>query len=79
MVATEQGRLYASTQLLRRREENRDKKQINNSDLPLGSPMYYYCIGCGDIADVLPENWFMGSPRKLCEECQALKNLGWFE
>jgi hypothetical protein len=40
--------------------------------------MYFYCISCGGLADVLPES-YIGRPSRLCKECQALKDLGWLE
>jgi hypothetical protein len=41
--------------------------------------MYYYCIACGDLSDVKNEGWFLHPPKKLCKECQALKDLGWLD
>jgi len=52
--------------------------RIDNSSLPAGAPMYYYCISCGQTADVLPESHF-SAPRKLCAACRDLKDLGWLE
>jgi uncharacterized OB-fold protein len=77
-LATEKGREFAQQALKKRREENKNKKRINNAALPAGSPMYFYCISCGDLAATLPEN-YITPPRKLCDECQALKDLGWLE
>ena len=75
-VTTEQGRAAALAALRARREVNRDKSRIDNASLPAGSPMTYYCIGCGaDI--VMPEGW-LHKP-SLCRECEALHELGWME
>lgn len=63
---------------LRQRRAN-PPEQINNASLYAGSPMYYYCVSCGHLSDVKPENWFMNPPKKLCKECQALKDLGRLE
>ena len=76
-LATQQGKAFALAALCKRREDKGE--QIANASLPAGSPMYYYCKSCGALADTLPENWFLGSPKKLCDECQALKDLGWLE
>jgi hypothetical protein len=53
-------------------------KQIDNSRLYAGSPMYFYCQSCGYQSDILPEA-YIGTPRKLCDDCQRLKDLGWLE
>jgi len=60
---------------LANRRANRPE-QIDNSRLYAGSDMYYYCISCGHESDVLPE-CHVFRPKKLCRECQALKDLGW--
>lgn len=65
-------------QKLHERRKNPPQK-IDDASLPAGSPMHYYCISCGYLADTLPESWFMGLPKKLCPECQELKDLGWLE
>jgi len=51
-------------------------KQIDNSKLHAGSPMYYYCNGCEVLVDVKSEGWFLSSPPKYCDDCQALVNNG---
>ena len=77
MVATANGKEAALLALRDRRKESaKEGYRIDNSSLPAGSPMYFYCISCGCVADVLPESYNC-QPRKLCEECQALKDLGW--
>lgn len=53
-------------------------RRIDNSSLPAGYPMYYYCISCGHISDTLPEGHF-GSPKRLCDFCVGLKEMGWLE
>lgn len=47
-------------------------KQINNSRLYAGSPMYYYCQLCGWQSDKLPES-HAGLPKKHCDDCEALR------
>ena len=74
--ATEKGKAFALKALKKRRKENAKKEKINNASLYAGSPMYFYCINCGGLADTLPEN-YSWAPKELCNECQALKDLGW--
>jgi len=62
---------------LRVRRENPPKK-ISNAHLPAGSPMYFYCKSCGHLADTKPES-FVSQVKKLCVECQELKDCGWLE
>ncbi|MBI2446440.1 MAG: hypothetical protein HYV51_01295 [Parcubacteria group bacterium] len=78
-LATEKGKYFALNALVKRRQENAKKERINNSSLPAGSPIYFYCKSCGGLADTLPESYFISTPKKLCDECQALKDLGWLE
>jgi hypothetical protein len=61
---------------LRRKDQ---PEHIDNASLVAGSPMYYYCVSCGHLADTKAENWAITPPKKLCVECQALKDLGWLE
>lgn len=63
---------------LRERRANPPQK-IDNGSLPSGSPMYYYCISCGALADVKNEGWFLVPPKTLCAPCQELSILGWLE
>ena len=77
-LATTRGKEFALYALGERRMESVQAKRIDNSELPAGSSMYFYCISCGGISDVLPEN-YISIPRKICAECQALKDLGWLE
>jgi hypothetical protein len=72
--ATTGGKEVALKALAYRRENK--PKQIDNGALYAGSSMYYYCKSCGHLADCLPESHW-GRPRQLCDECQALKDLGW--
>lgn len=76
MPATVRGKEFALEALKKRRENQPEK--INNALLPAGSPMYYYCKACGHLAEELPES-HLSAPKKLCNECQALKDLGWLE
>lgn len=49
---------------------------IDNGNLMAGSPMYYYCVSCGWLSAIMPENWWLSPPAKLCPECAALKEIG---
>jgi len=72
--ATLQGKDVALAALQLRREQ--PPMRIDNSALPAGSPMYYYCITCGHLAGLLAED-HIRAPPTLCEECLALKECGW--
>lgn len=62
-----------------RREASMQAGHINNSNLYAGSPMYYYCKYCGALTDTLPENWWVSLPKKICDDCQTLIELGWHD
>jgi hypothetical protein len=74
-LATTQGREHAVAALTARREANKDKI-YDNSIAPAGSPMYFACISCNGVAESCPES-YTWIPRKLCKECQAMKDMGW--
>lgn len=75
-LLTERGKEAALAGLTERRLLNRDRKRIDNASLPAGSPMVYYCIGCGaDI--VVPEGWI--TKPDTCRQCEAMMKLGWME
>lgn len=74
---TSHGREIALEGLRKRRAAAQTQKTINNSALYAGSPMYYFCIGCGLQNIVVPENWI--TKPELCTECKALKDCGWLE
>lgn len=74
--ATTHGKEAALAALEERRREQ--PNQIDNAWLPADAPMYFYCISCGHLSDQLPES-YMSVPKKLCDECKALKDLGWLE
>ena len=63
--------------LQERRERASKEGKIDNSSLYAGSPMYYYCTGCGLQSDVLPEEWDprVTTPKKICDDCKHLKDL----
>lgn len=75
-LATTKGEAFALQELEKRKGSKPEK--VNNSSLPAGSYMYFYCKSCGHLSDSLPEN-YMGKPKDLCNECQSLKDLGWLK
>lgn len=75
-VTTTLGKVEALAALQNRRMKNRRRKRVDNAALFAGSPMHFDCLGCGDDI-VVPENYV--TRPNLCEECQALKDLGWLE
>ena len=76
MLITEQGKTAAISALEKRRS-NRPEK-IDDSRLPVGAEMHFYCISCGHLAGTMPES-YTSNPPKLCDECKAMKDLGWLE
>lgn len=40
-------------------------ERADNAALPAGSDMLYYCVSCGFLSDVKPEDYFLAPPRKL--------------
>lgn len=76
-LATTRGKQYATERLFQRRRQNENRKKVDNGSLHAGSPMHYYCKSCnGEM--ILPEAHTCAVPT-LCDECKALKELGWLE
>lgn len=75
-MKTMEGKLAALAALQNRRNHNLEKKRVDNSKLPAGSPMYFDCIGCGQ--DIVVPETYLHKP-DLCDECDAMKKLGWLE
>lgn len=65
----------AKKEFFRRHQENQGK-QVDNSSLPAGSSMYYYCHGCGILVSTKPEGWFSNPPPRYCDGCQILADHG---
>lgn len=59
----------------RRKLANRNEERMNNSALPAGSPMYYYCKGCDDHIITLPEG-HRSFVYTICTGCEVLKEHG---
>jgi hypothetical protein len=76
MLATERGREFAQERLAWRRAH--PPVQIDNAALYAGMAMYFYCSAGGHVAEILPEDYLVRT-RRLCAECQALKDCGWLE
>ena len=70
----EQKRLIAA---LKKRKADNKGKQINNSSLYAGSPMYYYCRHCGVLTDTLAESDFSTRPRQICSACREMVKFGY--
>ncbi len=61
-------------QFEQRRTKNRKIKRKDNTSLRAGSPMYFYCVGCGAEMTV-PEN-YTARASSHCDACGELKKLG---
>jgi cation diffusion facilitator CzcD-associated flavoprotein CzcO len=73
---TVEGRVAALAALAHRRAHR--PTRIDNEALHPGAPLYFYCLGCGHLADIKPDG-YTDKDKKLCTECQALHDLGWLE
>lgn len=51
------------------------QEQVNNSHLPAGSPMYYYCRHCRKHTETLPES-HLKRPKTVCDPCKVLDDHG---
>ncbi len=54
--------------------KNKAPGRVDNTKLPAGRPMVYYCHSCGWISDIKHEGWFLAQPR---DECAAMQARGW--
>lgn len=59
-----------------RRAENKNLARVDNANLRAGSPMYFYCPGCG-AEIVVPEDYV--TKPECCPECEALKKRSWLK
>lgn len=64
----------AMRQFKKRKKANKGK-QVDNSSLYAGSPMYYYCRYCGELTECLPESHW-NSPKTVCDPCDVLHQHG---
>lgn len=74
-VAIQLDKDLALNQFINRYVEHHGK-QIDDSKLPAGSPMHYYCHGCEVLVATKPENWFLNPPPKYCDPCEVLVTHG---
>lgn len=51
----------------------------DNSVLPVGWPMIFFCSACGWPTAILDEEYFLTRPSRLCAECKAMDDLGWLQ
>lgn len=56
------------------RKEANFPKKIDNSRLPAGSNMFFYCKHCAVLTDVLPE-LYTCTPKQICFDCEKLQQL----
>lgn len=70
LTPTRRKKLIAERAERRRRNKTILRKQ--NDKLPAGSPMYFYCPGCGAEL-VEPEGYIRRE--KLCVDCQELGDV----
>jgi hypothetical protein len=68
----------AIKQFCRRREHAIKHGQIENSSLPAGYPLYFYCNFCGILLETLPEDYLF-RPRRQCSQCKGLSELRWLD
>lgn len=54
-LATTKGKEFALEKLKERRAN--PPEQTDNASLYAGAPMYFYCVSCGHISDIKPENY----------------------
>jgi hypothetical protein len=66
----------AALEALEQRRAANIGHQIDNSSLPAGSNMYYYCWACGAQTAVKAEGWYKNPPPHHCVNCQPLVQEG---
>jgi hypothetical protein len=64
----------AIEQFQKRKKANKGK-QVDNSSLMAGSPMYFYCKYCGEHTETLPEGYW-SKPKTKCDACKLLREHG---
>jgi len=58
-------------QFWQRKEAWQKRPRVDNAELHAGSPMWYYCKGCGKLLAQLPET-HVEYPPQHCDGCQYL-------
>ena len=57
--------------MYKERKEKNKGAGIDNSKLPAGSSMYYYCEFCGEHTQTVPEGYW-GKIKTICTPCETL-------
>jgi hypothetical protein len=78
MNVTDEFKKAVIEQYIRRRKWASERKEIDNSELVVGSPMYFYCKHCGIQSDKLPEDYLF-QPSIECSQCLGLLSYGWMD
>lgn len=78
---TVKGKAFALNELKKRRETKPDIiEEPDYVDVFDEYDVLFYCVACGHISDVKKVGILKFYPGKLlCNECQALKEVGWLE
>jgi hypothetical protein len=71
--------LEVSSEEFFKRYQAKKDNMVNNSSLPAGSPMYYYCNGCCTLVATIPEGSWNHSRSKYCGSCEQLSEMGAIE
>jgi hypothetical protein len=61
--------------MFKERKAANEGKQIDNSSLYAGSPMFYYCRFCGAHTQTVPESYW-GRIKTVCDPCDVLHKHG---
>lgn len=77
-LAAKGPRAKAEALLKERKKLAKVKGRVDNAALYAGSPMYFYCYGCGLESDVLPES-FTCEPNHWCRPCGEMRDEGWLK
>ncbi len=58
-----------------------DGKRVtrDNSEMPAGMPMIYFCDHCGWPMCILDEQFFLTQVPRACSECAVMQERGWLE
>ena len=75
IVMTEFNSTVALEAHSKRVEDNKDREHVDNSSLPAGAPMFFYCRKCRVHTETLPE-LFTCRPKTICVPCKVLEDHG---
>lgn len=51
---------------------------VDQSTLPAGREITFYCKTCGHVCDVKPEQYLF-PPNQYCSECRGMISEGWLD